>query len=291
MKHSRDHGGYPTPDGSGMHKVPPQDLREDAFIRHKMFNDRTSAARKYADLTIGEFSVLKLVKYELITSLLGPLPGAMGLFLRKIFYPLLLKKVGRGVMFGRNVVLRHCDKITIGDRVVIDDNTLLDARGGDEGIVIGDDVIINRACQIQSKVGSVHIGARSDIGTGTAIVSQGGVYVDEQVCIAAACKISGGLFHILPNRDGNPPYRRYSKGPVRIGKRCVLAMGAMILDGVTVGEGSMVGSGAVVVANIPPYSIISPRPPMVMQNPILSEEGVAESETKTGWEGRPSGEN
>lgn len=281
MKPSRDFTRYPTSDGSGTRKVPPQNLREDAFIRHKMFNDRKSAARKYAELTIGEFSLLKLVKYELITSLFGPLPGAIGLFVRKIFYRFLFKEMGRGVIFGRNVILRHCEKIRIGDRVVIDDNTLLDARGGDNGIVIGDDVIINRGCTIQSKVGSIYIGPRSDIGTGTIIVSQGGVHIDEQVCIAGACKISGGLFHILPDLDGNPPYRRYSKGPVRIQKRCVLAMGAIILDDVTVGEGSMVGSGAVVSTNLPPYSIISPRPPVVMQNPIVSDEWVADSETRT----------
>ncbi len=273
MKHSRDHGGYPTSEGGGVHKVPPQTLREDAFIRHRIFSDSKSVARKYADLTIGEFSVLKLVKYELITSLLGPLPGAMGLFLRKIFYPLLFEEIGEGVIFGRSLVLRHCDKIRIGDRVIIDDYALLDARGdGEEGIVIEDEAIINRGCYIQAKVGPIHIGRRTEIGMGTVIVSQGGVYIDEQVSIAGGCKVSGGLFEILPDQDADPPYRRYSKGPVRIERRCMLGMGAIILDDVTVGEGSMVGSGAVVSMDLPPYSIASPRPPLLLKSPALVDK-------------------
>ena len=48
--------------------------------------------------------------------------------LRRKLYPLLLGKVGRNVVFGMNVVLRHPHKIAIGDDVVIDDNCLLDAK-------------------------------------------------------------------------------------------------------------------------------------------------------------------
>jgi acetyltransferase-like isoleucine patch superfamily enzyme len=74
---------------------------------------------------------------------------------------------------------------------------------------------------------------------------------------------------MLPDEEADPPYRRYSKGPVRIEKRCMVGMGAIILDGVTVGEASMVGSGAVVSMSLPPYSITSPRPAVVLKSPAL----------------------
>ncbi len=249
-----------------------QELGDENFIRHKVFNERKSLIGKYAALVVGEFSFLKLLRYELITSLFGSLPGAFGLLMRRIFYPLLFKEIGRGVVFGRNVVLRHCDKIKIGDRVIIDDYTLLDARGaGEEGIVIEDDVIINRGCVIQAKVGSIHIGRRCDVGAGTHIVSQGGIHIDEQVSIGGGCMISGGLFEILPDEDADPPYWRYSKGPVHIEKRCMLGMGAIILDDVTVGEGTKVGSGAVVSMNLPRYSISSPRPALILKNQTMTD--------------------
>jgi acetyltransferase-like isoleucine patch superfamily enzyme len=250
--------------------MPVQDLREEQFIRHRMFDGRKSVVRRYADLVIGGPSLATLLKYELITFLFGALPGAVGLFLRRIFYPLLFKEIGKGVLFGRNLVLRHCDKMRIGNRVVIDDYTLLDARGaGKEGMIIEDEVIISRGCYIQAKVGPIYIGSKSEVGVGTTIVSQGGVHIDEQVSIGGGCKISGGLFEMLPDEEADPPYRRYSKGPVRIEKRCMVGMGAIILDGVTVGETSMVGSGAVISMSLPPYSITSPRPAVVLKSPAL----------------------
>lgn len=253
--------------------MPVQDLREEQFIRHRMFHDRKPVVRKYADMVMGRTSFLALLKYELITSVFGPLPGAVGLLLRRIFYPLLFKEVGKGVIFGRNLVLRHCDKMRIGNGVIIDDYTLVDARGaGEEGIAIEDEVIISRGCYIQAKVGPIRIGRKSEVGIGTTIVSQGGIHIDEQVSIGGGCKISGGLFEMLPDRDADPPYRRYSKGSVCIERRCMVGMGVIILDGVTVGEASMVGSGAVVSMNVPPHSISSPRPALVLRNPALSDK-------------------
>jgi acetyltransferase-like isoleucine patch superfamily enzyme len=250
-----------------------QELRGESFIRYKMFDKRKSVVHKYGELVIDKFSYLRLLKYEVITTLFGPLPGTLGLLMRRIFYPLLFKEIGKGVVFGRNVVLRHANKIRIGARVIIDDYSFLDARGaGEDGIVIEDDVIISRGCCIQAKVGPIQIGRKTEVGMATTIVSQGGVYIDERVSIGGGCKISGGLFEMLMDEDADPPYRRYSKGPVRIEKRCLLAMGVIILDGVNVGEGSMVGSGAVVSMNLPRYSISSPRPAIVLKNPLSNEE-------------------
>ena len=96
-----------------------------------------------------------------------------------------------------------------------------------------------------------------------------GVRIDERVSIAGNCKISGGLFEILPDGNADPPYRRYSKGPVHIEKNCLVASGAIILDDVTVGEGTLVGAGSVVSMNLPPNSISAIRPPVLLKNPRL----------------------
>jgi acetyltransferase-like isoleucine patch superfamily enzyme len=44
--------------------------------------------------------------------------------------------------------------------------------------------------------------------------------------------------------------------PVRIGSRCFIGGGSMILPGVTIGDGSIVGGGAVVVDDVPARSIV-----------------------------------
>jgi len=152
------------------------EIAEEELIRHKLFNERKTPLQKYKELVIGDKSLLQLIKYELVTTLLGPIPGALGLTLRKLFYPMLFKHIGKGVIFGQNVVIRHSDKIRLGNRVVLDDYCLIDARGsGEDGLIIGDDSIINRGVTIKSKVGPIHIEASANIGAATVIISVGGV--------------------------------------------------------------------------------------------------------------------
>jgi len=40
----------------------------------------------------------------------------------------LFKSCGRGVVFGKNMTIRHPAKISIGDNVVLDDNSVVDAK-------------------------------------------------------------------------------------------------------------------------------------------------------------------
>lgn len=39
-------------------------------------------------------------------------------------------------------------------------------------------------------------------------------------------------------------------------KGCLIGIGAVVLDGVTVGEGSIIGAGCVVTKDVPPYSLM-----------------------------------
>jgi serine acetyltransferase len=88
-----------------------------------------SALAKYQDLVIGSRSFGKLIVYELVVLLAAWVPGALGLVLRKILYPLILGAVGPNTVFGQGVVLRHPGKIRIGRDVVVDDLVLIDAKG------------------------------------------------------------------------------------------------------------------------------------------------------------------
>src|SRR5512143_3065996 len=88
-----------------------------------------SALAKYQDLVVGSRSWAFLALHEAVILLTSWVPGALGLLLRRIAYPLLLGGVGRGAVFGQGVVLRHPRKIRIGDGVVIDDHVVLDAKG------------------------------------------------------------------------------------------------------------------------------------------------------------------
>ena len=100
----------------------PKQIAEQYYIRDQLLAGRKSAARRYADLVVGEgASYGQLLKYELVTGLFGGLPGALGLALRQLFYPRLFKKVGQGVVFGRHIVIRNARNVTLGDQVIVDD--------------------------------------------------------------------------------------------------------------------------------------------------------------------------
>src|SRR3954453_1470075 len=111
----------------------------------QLFDARSSAREKYVSLVVGRPGWRALLGHEMVTMLSQHVPGALGLALRKMLYPLLLGSCGRNVIFGQNVVLRHPHKIRIGDNVVVDDNCLLDAKGDtNRGITIRSGVFVGR---------------------------------------------------------------------------------------------------------------------------------------------------
>jgi acetyltransferase-like isoleucine patch superfamily enzyme len=244
-----------------MQKTEPQKIDSGVLIRDRLYGDRKSAIAKYRELVLGDAGILAFLRYEILTGVLGPIPGALGLALRKVFYRSLFEDVGRGVIFGRNLVIRHPDKISLGNGVVIDDYALLDARGGGEnGIEIGDRTLIHRGSVVQAKAGPVRIGAETNVGAGSVIVSMGGTYIGDRVGIGGGCYISGGSFGIATKDGSLRDQQKYTKGPVRLDDKVWLGMRVTVLDGVHVGEGCIVGAGSLVTRDLPPYSVAAGHP-------------------------------
>ena len=252
-----------------------KELNEGNFIRGKLFDKDKSTLGKYCGLVLGKKSIISLLHYELMTLLFGSLPGILGLVTRKYFYRTLFKKIGKNVIFGRNVTIRCPDNIEIGNNVVIDDNCYIDGRGASEGkLKIDDNVILARGCYVQSKVGPLHIGKYTNIGTGCNIVSHGGTYIGKWCGIAGGCEISGGLFRINEEvkDDSNPPFLRYTKGPVKIGNYCIVAYGATVVDGVQIGDRCMIGPGALVVKDMLDKTSVSAYPAIVLKSKSPKKE-------------------
>ena len=106
----------------------PDDERRQVGIQETM-GAGASPLRKYQDLVVGRRGLGRLLLHEAVILLSAWVPGALGLVLRRLLYPLLLGSVGRGVVFGQGVVLRHPHKIRLGDDVTVDDLVVLDAKG------------------------------------------------------------------------------------------------------------------------------------------------------------------
>ena len=245
-------------------------IQKEAVVK-RLSDETVSAAGKYQAFFVGRPGVGALLLFEAITGVCGPMPGALGYLLRKWGYPRLCKQVGSGVLWGRHVSLRHPGKIRIGSRVAIDDNCLLDAKGaGDEGIRIGNDVLIARDSLIQGKTAWVTIGDRCVIGSQCQLSSAGGITLGNAVMLAGQCYIGGGRYY---TDDPNTPMMDqglYAKGPVIIEDDVWIGAGVIVQDGVRIGKGSVIGSGAVVREDVPPMTVVAPH-----QRHVLLPRGQA----------------
>ncbi len=254
-----------VPDPSAFPKAT-ENIDSDALIRGRLYGKRRSAFRTYRELTLEDCGILRFFWYEFITTLLGPLPGMIGLALRSVFYPSLFKTAGKGVVFGRNLTIRNPHRICLGQKVILDDYVLIDGRGaGLEGVLIGDRVIVNRNACIQAKWGAIRIGDDTNVGAGSLIVSMGGVEIGSQVGIAGGCYISGGQFQTETTATGDGKHAKITRGPIRLGDRCWLGMRATVLDGTSIGEDTIVGVGAVVTQSVPASATVLGNPARVVQ--------------------------
>lgn len=236
-----------------------------ANIRQQLSSGQTSPFKTYQALTWGQADRGTFWVYELLTSLLGPLPGGLGFYLRKLFYPRLFKFFGRGVIIGRNVVLRHPRRMRLGNHVTVDDNCVLDARGaGQGGLVLEDDVLINRNCMLLAKTGPIHFGRRTSLGSNSVVVSMDGVELGEAVLTAGGCYLSAGAYR-FESSAAVMDQEAYTKGPIHIGDKAWLGTRVTVLDGVRIGSGAVIGACALVNRDIPEQAIAVGVPARVVR--------------------------
>lgn len=229
------------------------------MVREKLHKDITSEdtsnISKYRKLYLGEeMSLGGAVWFEIITVLLCNVPGALGLFLRKVFYRSLFKKTGRNVIFGRGITIRHPLKISIGKNVVIEDNCVLDAKGSNSrGLEIGDNVIVSRNVVLSCKNGYIKIGDNTVIGINSVVHSVGksSVVVGNDVLISAyVYLIGGGTYHfdradIVIREQGLD-----LKGGITIEDNVWLGASVNVTDGVSIKRGSIIGACSLVARDI-----------------------------------------
>ncbi|MGF1529868.1 MAG: acyltransferase [Puniceicoccaceae bacterium] len=221
--------------------------------------ERVSPIRRYQDLVIGSRKLRSLIGYELVQIFSSWVPGALGLLLRKKLYPLLLGSCGKGCIFGRNVVLRHPSRIHLSDGVVVDDNVLLDAKGDDSegGIFLEKEAFVGRGTILSCKGGRIHLGERANLGFYVEIFTSNQVSLGADVMVAAYCYLVGGGNYCMNRRDlpMNQQYDYEGKGGIVVEDDVWLGAHVVVMDGITLGRGSVLGAGAVVTKSTGAYEI------------------------------------
>ncbi len=236
------------------------------MIQKELFDEGRSSFQRYGDLFVGRPGVLAFLKYELMTTLCAWLPGAAGLFLRSKLYPHLVGRVGRNVVFGVNVVIRHPHKVAIGDNVVIDDGCCLDAKGTDnEGITIGNGVFVGRNTILSCKNGDIILDDNANIGFNSEVFSGGRVRIGKNVLVAAYTYLVGGD-HLFDRTDIPVLQQGRTARGIEVDDNVWLGAHVVVTDGSTVGRDAIIGAGAVVVGAIPEFAIAVGIPAAVVRD-------------------------
>lgn len=209
--------------------------------------------------------------------LFSGIPRKPGILLRRLFYRHLFARCGSAVMIERDVEWFGARRVTIDNEVFIGHNTCLDASTATSHIQLGARVNLRDNVNLNASEWNGHIvlheGVTLDRGVDIKTHADGHIeigkytYISPYSCLAGpnitigeSCLIASHVSIYANNRNYADPTRFIGEQGMRtegvvIEDDCWLGTGVKVLDGVTIGRGSVIGAGAVVTHDIPPYSV------------------------------------
>ncbi len=155
-------------------------------------------------------------------------------------------------------------------------NGTIDIRAEGGTVIIGDDCLISGYFALETPGSRLTIGNNVFIGDGTIIDSACQIDIQDDVLISYQTIIQDSNNHSVryslrknDNRDWkNKRYHNWDvtdKEPVKILKGAWIGARAIILKGVTVGEGAIIGAGSVVTTNVPSWTIVAGNPAKIIR--------------------------
>lgn len=188
-----------------------------------------------------------------------------GLFFRK----------NKGLFFcGRRVVIRHAGHVKSNGLLTIEDGAKINAlcREGitfGENVTIGPEVVIEGTGVLRNLGEGLTIGNNVGISQGSIISIRGKVKIGDD-CIFGPNVSVHSENHIFD--DIHVPIRLQGerREGVIIENDCWIGNGAIILDGVKIGRGTVVAAHAVVTNDVAPYSVIGGVPAKIISSRRVS---------------------
>lgn len=111
----------------------------------------------------------------------------------------------------------------------------------------------------------VHQGAKLEIGHNT-YLNGGSIDCSHHISIGKDCAIADGVRII--DESWHATNSQIAESEIRIGNNVWIATGALILPGVTIGDGAIVAAGAVVTKDVPAKCMVAGVPAKVIKESI-----------------------
>lgn len=103
------------------------------------------------------------------------------------------------------------------------------------------------------------VGDHVAIGSFSLLTCSGGVTIDDYVNLSTGCRILSANHKVAPVGE-QYRYSGHQRAPVHLKKGCWIATNAIVLPGVTVGEGAVVVAGSLVTKNVPDFAYVGGMP-------------------------------
>lgn len=188
----------------------------------------------------------------------------IGMLLRGFFRKIVLKKVGKKFFVGKHVKFKCGKRISFGHSATINDYCFINglSKGG---IVVGDNFSLGRSSIIDCTGVISELGESLKIGNNVGISPHFTLFVRGSVSIGDDVIVGPNVTIIAENHrfdDLNVPIRIQGakRTGINIGNNVWIGASATILDGVTIGNGSIIAAGAVVTKDVEPFSIVGGVP-------------------------------
>lgn len=125
-------------------------------------------------------------------------------------------------------------------------------------------------------LGAIRVGSHVRINQGTVIVAATSVQIGDDTLIGEYVSIRDADHGMLP---GTPMrLQQQTSKPIVIGADVWIGRGAVVLKGVTLGDGAVVAANSVVTKNVPPMTIVAGVPAKTVKT--RAREAIQESQTE-----------
>lgn len=190
--------------------------------------------------------------------------------LRGFFKGLFFKK-RHGIMFvGKHVKIKHARHIKAEGGLTIGDYCQINAlsKGGIEfgnNVSLGSGTIIECTGVIRELGESLKIGNHVGFAQDCFIEVRGNIEIGDDCIFASGVNMAAENHNFA---DCGTPIRLQgaARKGISIGRDCWIGTKAVILDGVTIGEGCVIAAGAVVNKDVPAYSVVGGVPARIIKS-------------------------